>query len=347
MTNILIGLRLLSTKWELQQESLAAIASAAKEKKVSLKFYPFNKNRYREYSKYISNTLNLDFSENRNELVAWADAVYIRNIGQETSGAYLLVSSAIALAKPVYDEYLRDCVLNHSKAYRHFVSKVGPRTKIEMHNILREAGCLTPETECISYDSFMHKDRDEIEGTKVVKLNVGGRQGRGVYIMRKIKGRDKVSEVKQHITDNYMEPAVRGGILIQNRVLTRQGDIRLMVINGEIVGGFQRGLRKKTFEATTSHKSKMLNVWDLDPELCVTVSRAATALKLNVCSMDVMKDTDGQYVIIEVNEAPSFLNYMRKTGNNPMVNFFQSLQDKLAAKDLSHGETSPRFYDSE
>lgn len=313
---IAVAIRLLNNNLDLQTWTIEEMKKAARETDCRLLFYPTNKKRFKEFCE--AGAINgEDFTTSQSELLRDASALYVRNIGNKGAKVFSLAKTAIDMGIPVYDPCVEAAVNNGNIP--------APNTKMEMFRILTDAGVRTPHTEHYSWNEFLDLQEDQIYG-KVVKLNRGGRRGLGTYMMRRLANKDKLQMVRDDLTNNH-EISIDGGVLVQEWVKAIGGDWRLMVVNGDVVGCFRRGKRKSTFQATSSKgKSVPVPIDSIPVDLKEMCALAAQATALSICSIDAISVVGGGHCIIEVNEAPSFKAFTKKTGVNPMSILFDGIK---------------------
>lgn len=316
---IAVAIRLLNENLELQNWTIERIREGARHNDCALCFYPTNRNRFQEL--VDAGQINPDgFVTSRAELLQDANALYVRNIGNKGKEVYSLVREAIKRNIPVYDP----CI----EAQVNSGNVPSPNSKSEMATLLIDAGVRTPQTTLHTWEQFKQLDPETVYGN-VVKLNRGGRRGLGTYMMRNLRNKDKLQMVIDDLEENH-ELSIKHGILVQEWVKAVGGDWRLVVVHGEVIGCFRRGKRKATFQATTSSGKSTHVPLDQVPanlkEMCAT---AAQVLGLSICSIDAISIADGGHCIIEVNEAPSFKAFKKKTTINPMSVLFAGIKRQV------------------
>lgn len=315
MANIAVALRLLNDNLELQKWTIEKMLEAAHQTGCSLFFYATNRDRYEQLVGDGEIDPNI-WTVDPRALIKWCDALYVRNIGGQRRKVGELARMAMAAGKQVFDPYIaRESRNNHP----------APKSKLDMGTALQANEVPTPEQRLITWEELCDLPPDELYG-KVVKVNRGGRQGRGTYMMRRLKGKDKIAMVLDDLFFNH-HLSLGHGILVQEWIKAKGGDWRVMVVHGEVIGVFRRGKRKKTFQATTSEgKSKNVPLNQVPSGLKAICERAADVLGLSICSIDAIMDANNNFHIIEVNEAPSFRAFMSKTKTNPMVYLFNGIK---------------------
>ena len=314
--NIGIAIRLLGEKFEVQQRSIELMQEAATVTGDRLFFFPTNKARGRQYvaEGLLDDRFHID---DWKQAVRDCQVLWVRNIGGQSKMVRAMVQYANARNIPVHDRYIWEQV------------EIGQlpvsRSKLEMFNILTEAGVSTPATQHISWEQLLSLSDQQIYG-KVLKISRGGRRGKGTYMMRKVRGKSKRELVQQDLWDNHT-PVLGDGLLLQDWIKSERGDWRIIVAHGRIVGCFRRGKRKSTFQATASQKSRKVAVRNIPAELADMCRASAEAMGLSIASIDAITDLDGNHWVIEINESPSFTVFNNKTKVNPMIPFFQGLHD--------------------
>jgi ribosomal protein S6--L-glutamate ligase len=129
-----------------------------------------------------------------------------------------------------------------------------------------------------------------------------------------------------------LERAIKGRIetssyLIQEYI-PNDGDYRLMLIGYKVLGGFKRQKKEEKLVLNRSlGPSELLK--KIPEKVKKEAEKACRALKVEIASVDmVIDERKNQAVIIEVNEAPQFSVFERRTG----INVAEKIIDYLAQK---------------
>jgi ribosomal protein S6--L-glutamate ligase len=168
------------------------------------------------------------------------------------------------------------------------------RDKLRALQLLARRGLGLPVT------AFAHGPRHaeaviaEVGGAPVVIKLLEGTQGMGVILAE--TGASAVSIIQAFSAANV-------NIMVQEFIAEAGGsDIRALVVGGKVVGAMQRTGRKGEFRSNL-HRGGKGEKADISPEETETAIRAAEALGLNVCGVDMLRSRRGP-LVIEVNSSP-------------------------------------------
>ena len=171
------------------------------------------------------------------------------------------------------------------------------RSKGVYDRICRKNNIPTPKTELISDIDSLEEKLKEFEFPVVCKTLTGS-LGVGVFKV------DKPSLVKPIFQAIWkVGSRVRDeGMLIQEFV-PNSGDIRTIVIGGEIIGSMKRMAPEGDFRNNFS-QGGTVESYDLSPEEEEIVKKAAKASKCEICGVDHIITEDGNIYVIETNSCP-------------------------------------------
>lgn len=178
------------------------------------------------------------------------------------------------------------------------------RDKLRSMQLLARDGIGLPVT------TFAHDPKQTEEVLKlaggaplVIKL-LEGTQGIGVVLTDTDRSAKSVVE------------AFRGAgvnILVQEFIKEAGGsDIRALILGGKVVAAMKRTGAEGEFRSNL-HRGGSANVVRLSPEERSTAIRAAKAMGLNVCGVDMLRANHGP-VVMEVNSSPGLEGVEKATG---------------------------------
>jgi len=233
------------------------------------------------------------------------DGWYFRSVGSELEWSKLLQQYAKKYRIPVVDEYLLT---------------EGPlrRYKSIMSWQLAEAGIAYPKTAYIETLKDLEKELKTWNLPVVVKLSAGGRHGMGTFWVRELGDLEKL----KHILDGRKEKAVLAnkkkpifrGFLVQEYI-KNDGDFRVMTIGYKCAGGFKRQVKEEKLILNKSQGKSM--AIDLPSEVIEIAEKAARVLGVEVAGTDLVRSIEtGEVFVIEVNEAPQFKVFEKRTKIN-------------------------------
>ena len=178
------------------------------------------------------------------------------------------------------------------------------RDKLRSMQILAREGIGLPVT------TFAHdpKQTEEVVrlagGAPLVVQLLEGTQGIGVVLADTNRSAKSVIEAFRGANVN---------ILVQEFIKEAGGsDIRVLVIGGKVVAAMKRTGAEGEFRSNL-HRGGSAQTVKISPEERSTAVRAARALGLNVCGVDMLRANHGA-VIMEVNSSPGLEGVEKATG---------------------------------
>ena len=137
----------------------------------------------------------------------------------------------------------------------------------------------------------------------VIKL-LEGTQGIGVVLVDSNRSAKSVIEAFR---------GARVNILVQEFIKEAGGtDIRALVVGGKVVAAMQRTGAADDFRSNL-HRGGSAKAIKISPEERSTATRAARAMGLNVCGVDLLRANHGP-VVMEVNSSPGLEGVEKATG---------------------------------
>jgi glutathione synthase/RimK-type ligase-like ATP-grasp enzyme len=234
------------------------------------------------------------------------DLLYFRAVGIELEWAKLLEIYAHKHGVPVVDQYLLD-----SGPLRRFKSVMGVS--------LINAGVNYAKTAMIESFDELKKELSDWKLPVVVKLSQGGRHGMGTFWIRKL---EDMEELKEKLKDDAR------GFLVQPYI-PNDGDYRVMTVGYKCVGGFKRKPKEEKMVMNKSvGRSEGLD--QVPGDVMEQAEKASKALGVEFSGIDLVRDDrDGKVYIIEVNEAPQFKVFEKRTGVNVVKMLLEYLMSKI------------------
>lgn len=116
--------------------------------------------------------------------------------------------------------------------------------------------------------------------------------------------------------------------LLFQRFLPKAEDLRVIVLNGKIVGAMKRIAQPGNFLTNYSQGGKV-ETYKIgeDPEARRLALNASKLLKLDYCGVDLMKNEKNRWVVLEVNRACQFEGFEKSTGINVAEGIIDYLVD--------------------
>ncbi len=240
----------------------------------------------------------------QNELLSEFDLFFFRAVGEATEWANLLILYAQKKGIPLVDEYLAD---------------FGPERRLKSISgvFLAKNRVNYPRTSFVTNKESLLAEVKKFKYPFVLKISKGGRHGKGTLLIE-----DK--EVLERAIKGRIE---KTGFLLQEYI-PNDGDYRLMLIGYQTLGGFKRQKKEKRLVLSQSlGPSEGLKT--VPQAVKKEAEKACQALKVEIASVDmVIDERNGKPVIIEVNEAPEFTVFEKRTG----INAAEAIVDYLIKK---------------
>lgn len=234
------------------------------------------------------------------------DGWFFRSVGSELEWSKLLQLYAKKHNIPVVDEYLKT---------------EGPlrRFKSVMTWQLVEAGVKYPKSQYIETWNDLEKFLKEASFPLVVKLSQGGRHGMGTFWIREFEDLNKLKVILEERKEKAKKkdekvPMIRG-FLVQEYI-ENDGDFRVMTVGYKCIGGFKRQVKEEKLILNKS-QGNSIGLKEVPEAVVRTAEAAARALEVEVAGTDlVISKKTGEVYIIEVNEAPQFKVFEKRTKIN-------------------------------
>ncbi len=166
-----------------------------------------------------------------------------------------------------------------------------------------------------STDSF---DR-EVVYPFIIKMSSGGRHGMSTFF---IQQKTDLLEMEKTLTDRKEKAIKEGktvplyrGFLLQEYI-PNDGDFRVMTVGYKCIGGFKRAPKEEKLVLNKS-QGKSTGMDKLPDDVIKTAEEAAKVLGIEVAGTDLVRHKDtGEVYIVEVNEAPQFKVFEKRTKIN-------------------------------
>lgn len=218
------------------------------------------------------------------------DLIYFRAVGQYTEELNLVAQHALRARIPVID-----------RCYQHGETEKD-RKSFECQAIV-EAGLPYPETFFGSHQAIVDFASKNWQFPLVVK-RTDSRKGRETYL---IKSRSKLKEF-------FKDKPPSQRFLVQ-RFIENDGDIRLFLAGGEVLGAIKRGPKRLKFRLDKS--TGKARIYKPSREMVRVAQKAAQVLGIDIAGVDlVIESSSGKPFILEVNRAPQYKVFMRVTRVN-------------------------------
>lgn len=168
------------------------------------------------------------------------------------------------------------------------------RDKLRCFQRLSKADIGMPKTVFTNYSRDVEEVISHVGGTPVVIKLLEGTQGLGVVLAETKNAAESVLEAFN---------GLQARALVQEFIAESKGaDLRVFIVDHQVVGAMKRQGKEGEFRSNL-HRGGSANLIKLTtPELTLAI-RAAKALKLPVCGVDMLQSQRGP-LILEVNSTP-------------------------------------------
>jgi len=180
------------------------------------------------------------------------------------------------------------------------------RDKLRSLQLLSRAGVGLPKTTFTNFSKNVSHIVDSVGGAPLVLKLLEGTQGLGVILVDSKNSAGSVLEAfngleTRTIAQEYIEEA--GG-----------ADIRVFLVDGEIVGAMKRQGKEGEFRSNL-HRGGSANIIELTEEEAETAIVAAKAMGLGVAGVDMLQSKSGP-LVLEVNSSPGLEGIEKATGTD-------------------------------
>lgn len=182
------------------------------------------------------------------------------------------------------------------------------RDKLRSIQLLARAGVGIPKTVFTRNTGDIDEIIDDMGGFPVIIKLARGTHGNGVVLAETKKAAKSVMQAFYVMDDDGTN------ILLQEFVKESAGeDIRAFVVNGKVIASMKRQSLDDDFRSNLHQGGEGVPVKLSDDEK-KTVQKAAKAMGLSVCGVDIMRSNRGP-LVLEVNSSPGF-GIEKITGHN-------------------------------
>lgn len=197
------------------------------------------------------------------------------------------------------------------------------RDKLHTHQILAESGISTPDTMLAKFPINV----DLVESTlgfPVIVKTLHGALGSGVFLLEDTKSFRDLMTLVQETQPNIL-------MIFQKFVAHSKGrDLRILVVDGEVVASMQRNAKVGDFKANFSQGGSV-EAFEADAKAAEIAIKTAKTLDIQVAGIDLLFTEDG-YTVCEANTFPGFKGLERATGVNVPEAIFLAMKAHLEGK---------------
>ncbi|MBC3845469.1 30S ribosomal protein S6--L-glutamate ligase [Winogradskyella echinorum] len=168
------------------------------------------------------------------------------------------------------------------------------RDKLRSFQRLSKAGIGMPKTVFTNYSRDVVEVLEHVGGPPVIIKLLEGTQGLGVVLAESKNAAESVLEAFS---------GLQARALVQEYIKEAKGaDLRALIVDGQVVGAMKRQGREGEFRSNL-HRGGTANLIRLSEDELKLAIKAARALKLPVCGVDMLQSARGP-LIMEVNSTP-------------------------------------------
>ena len=198
------------------------------------------------------------------------------------------------------------------------------RDKLHTHQILAESGIDTPDTMLAKFPVDI-KLIEETIGFPVVVKTLNGALGIGVFLLES-------QSAFQDLMDLVGETNPNLQLIFQKFVSVSKGrDLRLLVVDGEVVAAMERRAQDGGFKANYSSGASV-HEFVPDQEAVDIALKTSEVLNIDIGGIDLLFKEGGGYTICEANTFPGFKGLEKATDMNVAEKILEAMQRQLDKK---------------
>jgi len=202
------------------------------------------------------------------------------------------------------------------------IALVRSRDKLRSLQLLGKAGVGIPKTVFARETTDAEDVIEKVGGAPAIIKVARGTHGNGVVLAETRKAAKAVMQAF------YVEGV---NFLVQEFIAESAGtDIRVLVVGGKVVGAIQRQSLDDDFRANT-HQGGVGTAVKLTEEERKTSQKAAKAMGLPICGVDLMRSNRGP-LVLEVNSSASLKTPEAVTGRNIALNIIEYVEQNAKGK---------------
>lgn len=204
------------------------------------------------------------------------------------------------------------------------ISIVRARDKLRATQLLARAGIGIPKTIFSRGITDVDAVMEELSGPPIVVKLARGTHGRGVVLAETRKA------AKSVLQGFYLMDDDGTNVLLQEYIEEAGGaDIRAFVVGGQVVASMKRQAVEDDFRSNL-HQGGQLSSIKLTSEEEKIAIKAARAMGLSICGVDLMRSKRGP-LVLEVNASPGF-GIEKVTGRNVAEKIIEYVEHNAKAR---------------
>ncbi len=180
------------------------------------------------------------------------------------------------------------------------------RDKLRSFQRLSRAGIGMPKTVFTNYSRDVEEVISHVGGTPVIIKLLEGTQGLGVVLAESKNAAESVLEAFN---------GLQARVIVQEYIKEAKGaDLRALIVDNQVIGAMKRQGKDGEFRSNL-HRGGRAGYVKLTVEELKAALRAAKALKLPVCGVDMLESDRGP-LVLEVNSTPGLEGIEKATEKN-------------------------------
>ncbi len=180
------------------------------------------------------------------------------------------------------------------------------RDKLRSFQRLSKAGIGMPKTVFTNYSRDVEEVIAHVGGTPVIIKLLEGTQGLGVVLAESKNAAESVLEAFN---------GLQARVIVQEYIKEAKGaDLRALIVDNQVVGAMKRQGKEGEFRSNL-HRGGSADYVKLNTEEIKAALKAAKALKLPVCGVDLLESERGP-LVLEVNSTPGLEGIESATQKN-------------------------------
>lgn len=196
--------------------------------------------------------------------------------------------------------------------------------KLHTHQVLIEHGLPTPATLLAKFPVDINLVEEKI-GFPIVVKTLLGVNGSGVFLMEKRSAFEDLMELMREVNPNTQ-------LIFQKFVAKSKGrDLRLFVVDGEVIASMERRAKEGGFKANFS-LGGTVQEFKPDERARELAIKTAEVLNIQVAGIDLLFADDGDYTICEANTFPGFRGLESCCKVNVPQSIYAAMRKRLDAK---------------
>jgi ribosomal protein S6--L-glutamate ligase len=198
------------------------------------------------------------------------------------------------------------------------------RDKLRSLQIMSRDGLGLPKTAFANYSKNTNELIDAVGGAPLIIKLLEGTQGLGVVLADNRKSAASVIEAFN---------GLQARVIVQEFIKEANGsDIRVIVVNGEVVGAMKRSAKEGEFRSNL-HRGGTAELIKLKRSEKAAAIKAAKSMGLDVAGVDLLQSSRGP-LILEVNSSPGLEGIEKATGIDIAGKIIDFIELKIAKKRL-------------